>query len=63
MLAVVTATNATIALVVVFFVVFPLLAHGLIGFAAAQAMGEREENREYEESGGATARAREARTK
>jgi hypothetical protein len=42
-----TAFKATFGLVVVFFVVFPLLAHGLIGFAVAQAMGERQENREY----------------
>lgn len=35
----------TIALVGVFFVLFPLLAHGLIGLAAALAFGERAENR------------------
>lgn len=57
-----SSTRATIGLVVVFFVVFPLLAHGLIGFAVAQAAGEHAENREYEESGGATARARRQRT-
>lgn len=34
-----------IALIGVFFVVFPLLAHGLIGLAAAIAVGERSENR------------------
>ena len=42
-----TAVRATLGLVIVFFVVFPLLAHGLIGFAVAQALGEREENLEY----------------
>jgi hypothetical protein len=42
-----TATRATLGLVIVFFVVFPLLLHGLIGFAAAQSLGEREDNREY----------------
>jgi len=42
-----TAFQATFGLVVVFFVLFPLLAHGLIGFAVAQSMGEREENLEY----------------
>jgi hypothetical protein len=42
-----TATRATLGLVIVFFVVFPLLAHGLIGFAVAQSLGEREENLEY----------------
>jgi hypothetical protein len=42
-----TAFKATFGLVIVFFVAFPLLAHGLIGFAIAQALGEREENLEY----------------
>jgi succinate dehydrogenase/fumarate reductase cytochrome b subunit len=41
------ALSSTIGLVLVFFVVFPLLAHGLIGFAVAQAMGERQENQRY----------------
>lgn len=39
---------ATLGLVGIFFVLFPVLAQGLIAFAAAQAMGERAENREYE---------------
>lgn len=34
----------TFGLVVVFFVAFPLLAHGLIGFAVAQGLGEKQEN-------------------
>ena len=34
----------TLGLVIVFFVAFPLLLHGLIGLAAAQIMGERREN-------------------
>jgi hypothetical protein len=42
-----TALSATLGLVVVFFVVFPLLAHGLIAFAVAQVLGEREDNRDY----------------
>jgi hypothetical protein len=42
-----TALAATLGLVVVFFVVFPLIAHGLIAFAVAQVLGEREDNREY----------------
>jgi hypothetical protein len=41
------AFAATAGLVVVFFVVFPLLVNGLIAFAVAQALGEREDNREY----------------
>jgi hypothetical protein len=42
-----TALTDTIGLVVVFFVVFPVLAQGLIAFAVAQALGERRENRDY----------------
>lgn len=34
-----------IALIGLFFVAFPLLAHGLIGFAVAVAAGEKAENR------------------
>ncbi len=45
--------KATFGLVVVFFVVFPLLAHGLLGLAVGQALGERRENKEYFERGGA----------
>lgn len=42
-----SATGATLGLVAVFFVVFPILIQGLIAFAAAQALGERAENQEY----------------
>jgi hypothetical protein len=41
-----SALQATLGLVVVFFVVFPLLAHGLLAFTIAQVLGERAENRE-----------------
>jgi succinate dehydrogenase/fumarate reductase cytochrome b subunit len=41
------ALSSTIGLVVVFFVVFPALLHGLIGFAVAQSMGERQDNLKY----------------
>ena len=41
------ATTATIGLVVVFFVIFPVLAQGLIAFALAQVFGERAENQAY----------------
>lgn len=44
-LALSTATKYTIGLAVVFFVAFPLLAHGLIAYAAAQIASEREDNR------------------
>lgn len=49
-LALSTAAKYTIGLVVVFFVAFPLLAHGLIAFAAAQVASEREENRRFREN-------------
>jgi uncharacterized membrane protein YqgA involved in biofilm formation len=42
-----SALAATLGLVVVFFVVFPILVQGLIAFAAAQALGEKHENEEY----------------
>jgi len=42
-----SSTRATLGLVLVFFVAFPLLLHGLIGFAAAQSLGERQENLDY----------------
>jgi hypothetical protein len=41
------AFAATAGLVVVFFIVFPILVNGLIAFAIAQSLGEREDNREY----------------
>lgn len=42
-----SALSSTLGLVVVFFVVFPALAQGLIAFAIAQALGERAENQAY----------------
>jgi hypothetical protein len=42
-----SAWAATFGLVVVFFVIFPVLAQGLIAFAAAQAFGERADNEKY----------------
>jgi len=47
MIVALTAVQATLGLVVVFFILFPLLAHGLIAFAVAQVLGERQENREF----------------
>ena len=38
--------KATFGLVVVFFVIFPVLLHGLIGFALAQSAGEHQDNLE-----------------
>jgi hypothetical protein len=34
----------SLGLVFTFFILLPLLAHGLIGVAVAQALGERQEN-------------------
>jgi hypothetical protein len=42
-----SALQATLGLVIIFFVIFPALAHGLIAFTIAQVLGEREENREF----------------
>jgi hypothetical protein len=42
-----SSVAATLGLVVIFFIVFPLLAQGLIAFALAQVLGERAENQEY----------------
>jgi hypothetical protein len=42
-----SAWKATFGLVLVFFVIFPILVQGLIAFAVAQALGERQENLEY----------------
>ncbi|MEA2340561.1 MAG: hypothetical protein QOG11_638 [Solirubrobacteraceae bacterium] len=44
-----TATKATIGIVVVFFVVFPLLVQGILAVIAAQVAGERAENERYAE--------------
>jgi hypothetical protein len=46
-----SAFKATFGLVVVFFVIFPLLLHGLIGFALAQSAGERQDNLDLFEGG------------
>jgi uncharacterized membrane protein len=39
--------GATLGLVGVFFVLFPILVQGLIGFAIVQILGERADNQEY----------------
>ncbi|MBA2347118.1 MAG: hypothetical protein H0V81_02385 [Solirubrobacterales bacterium] len=44
-----SAFSATFGLVIVFFVVFPALAQGLIAFAALGALGEKAENDAYAE--------------
>jgi len=42
-----SAFSSTVGLALVFFVIFPALAQGLIAFAIAQAFGERAENQAY----------------
>lgn len=37
----------TLGIVLVFFVAFPLLVHGLLAVIAAQVIGEKRENEEY----------------
>jgi phage shock protein PspC (stress-responsive transcriptional regulator) len=49
LLAVSDAVRNTLGLAIVFFVVFPALAHGLIVYAAAQIASEREQNRRFRE--------------
>ena len=51
-----TAFKATFGLVIVFFVIFPLLLHGLIGFALAQSAGEHQDNLEHFDAGEDTKR-------
>jgi len=46
-----TDVSATIGLVVVFFVVFPLLVNVLVVLAVGQALGERAENQRYRRHG------------
>lgn len=43
-----TDVSATIGLLAIFAVIFPALAHVLIGFAVAQVMGERNANQSYQ---------------
>jgi hypothetical protein len=38
------AAEATIGLILIFFVIFPVIAQGLIAFAVAQGLGERAQN-------------------
>jgi hypothetical protein len=48
MILALTAGKATFGLILVFFIIFPLLAQGLIAFAVAQVLGERADNKAYE---------------
>lgn len=41
------ATAATLGLIAVFFVLFPILVQGVLAFIAAQVLGEKAENDEY----------------
>jgi hypothetical protein len=48
MFAISVAAQMTLGLVGVFFIFFPLLVNVILGFIAAQVLGERQENLEYE---------------
>ena len=58
MITALSDSAANIGLIGVFFVMFPLLAHGLIGLAVGGALGEKAENQEYFERGGARGQQR-----
>jgi hypothetical protein len=47
MVVALSSTAATLGLVGVFFVLFPILVQGLIAFAVAQVIGEKGENDAY----------------
>jgi hypothetical protein len=47
MVVALSSTAATLGLVGVFFVLFPILVQGLIAFAVAQVVGEKAENDAY----------------
>ncbi len=47
-LAISAGLDATLGLVGVFFVAFPLLVNGLVVYIAAQVIGERAQNQAYE---------------
>jgi hypothetical protein len=50
--AALTDVSATLGLIFIFLVVFPLLAHVLVGFAIAQVLGERKQNQQYKKRSG-----------
>ena len=52
------AAEATIGLILIFFVLFPVIAQGLIAFAVAQGLGERAENQKHAGRWGRTAKER-----
>jgi hypothetical protein len=52
--AALTDVSATLGLVFIFLVLFPILAHVLIGFAIAQVLGERAENQRYKKRSGSS---------
>jgi hypothetical protein len=52
------AAEATIGLIAIFFVLFPVIAQGLIAFAVAQGLGEKAENEKHAGRWGRKARER-----
>jgi cytochrome bd-type quinol oxidase subunit 1 len=60
MLATASALEWTLALIAIFFVLFPVLGLGLVAFAVAQTLGERTQNQRF---AGRWGRRAERRTK
>ncbi|MEA2179978.1 MAG: hypothetical protein QOG77_3275 [Solirubrobacteraceae bacterium] len=58
LLAISDSLHGTIGLVLIFFVIFPVIAQGLIAFAVAQALGERAENEKDKGKWGLAAKQR-----
>jgi hypothetical protein len=52
------SVEATVGLIAIFFVLFPLIAQGLIAFAVAQGLGEKAENEKHAGRWGRKARER-----
>jgi hypothetical protein len=58
MLAISIALRDTLGLILIFFVIFPLIAQGLIAFAVAQGLGERAANQRHAGRWGRAAKER-----
>jgi hypothetical protein len=52
------SVEATVGLIAIFFVLFPVIAQGLIAFAVAQGLGEKAENEKHAGRWGRKARER-----
>jgi hypothetical protein len=57
-LAISESLHGTVGLVLIFFIIFPLIAQGLIAFAVVQGLGERAENQKLKGRWGRAAKER-----